>query len=229
MPLEAVDALSDDDKARVPAPDPPIPEPEKSSPSTSKGRGKGRGKGGGESKPEAKEVREPSSKPKAKSKGKAKAKGMPKPTGDSTKAKGEPKVKALKRPAASSTAGAPPMKRPATDPERVSASKGLYKNGVWGIKLNQKEVIRVKPHPDISEADLAEIAAAVKEELIRTKGDLAASKALHESMLNAAKLKAVPARKVEAPALQEDACEGEPMVEGEEEENLEHDAVEDID
>lgn len=45
-------------------------------------------------------------------------------------------------------------------------------------------------------------------------------------MLNAAKLKAVPARKVEAPALQEEACEGEPMVEGEEEENLEHDAVE---
>lgn len=71
----------------------------------------------------------------------------------STKAKPAAKPKAvLKRPAATSTSSpnkGPSLKRPAAgkvakDSDRVSVCKSLYKrNGVWSLKLNQKEVIRV--------------------------------------------------------------------------------------
>ena len=77
---------------------------------------------------------------------------------DEKKPKAAPKAKqtALKRPAAalsSPSKGDPAsLKRPASkvvkevakDPEKVSVCKSLYKrNGVWSLKLNQKEVIRV--------------------------------------------------------------------------------------
>ena len=71
------------------------------------------------------------------------------------KPKKEPKAKTLKRPAASATSAASPLKRPAAggkaggkgrrkDPDHISVCISKYKsNGVWSVKLAQKEVIRV--------------------------------------------------------------------------------------
>ena len=62
-----------------------------------------------------------------------------------------PNAKSMKRPAsAGSGASQPAMKRPAAaksnakKPKKVSAGKSLYKrDGVWSVKFNQKEVVRV--------------------------------------------------------------------------------------
>ena len=74
---------------------------------------------------------------------KAKPKAVAKPpkVDKASKPKAKAKQAVLKRPAASSA-----MKRPAgatKDPDRVTASKGLYKNGTWGLKLNGKQVLLV--------------------------------------------------------------------------------------
>eukprot|EP00435_Cladocopium_sp_Y103_P010438 s4944_g2.t1 len=164
MALASVETLSDEDQHAVTTPCPAVPkkDDEKSaSPKTktektkpkakakSKVAGKGSGKkatgatkGSGKKKVEsgsAASTAEMSEKPKPKPKAKSE-KPTPKP---------KAKLAALKRPA-SAAAGSPPMKKPAgRDPDQVSTGKGLYKNGVWGIKLNKKEVIRVKPDPDI--------------------------------------------------------------------------------
>lgn len=113
-PLESVDALSDDEKMKTPK------------------------------RPSA--LRNPT--PKAKSPETVSAEPKAKP-------KKEPKAKPLKRPAASATSAASPLKRPATagkaggkgrhkDPDHISVCISKYKsNGVWSVKLAQKEVIRV--------------------------------------------------------------------------------------
>ena len=76
----------------------------------------------------------PKASPKMKSAAKPKAKG---------KAKGAPKT--MKKPAASAKSeSGTTMKRPSRkDPDHVSTCKSRYKNGVYSIKLFQKEVIRV--------------------------------------------------------------------------------------
>ena len=92
--------------------------------------------------PEVTSKEDTTSKPKAVAKPPKVDKATPK-----SKAKATPKAKAkqtvLKRPAGSSSGA---MKRPAAatkDPDRVTASKGLYKNGTWGLKLNGKQVLLV--------------------------------------------------------------------------------------
>ena len=83
-------------------------------------------------------------KPKAKPKADAKPK-EPKPKSVPTKP--EPVAKkgpVLNRPA-SSAGSAPAMKKPAKDPDAVSVCTSLYKrDGVWSVKLNQKEVLRAQ-------------------------------------------------------------------------------------
>eukprot|EP00435_Cladocopium_sp_Y103_P019070 s3309_g4.t1 len=75
----------------------------------------------------------------------------------------------MKRPASalgSKSAASAPMKKPAgkggrkgKDPDHVSVCKSKYKsNGVWSIKLWQKEVIRVKPHEGLSDDEIEAIA-----------------------------------------------------------------------
>jgi hypothetical protein len=87
--------------------------------------------------------------PKAKAKGKAKTS----PKKVSKDAKPEPKAvpkvekkkSALKRPASSSTKE-PSIKRPAgsrRDPDHISTSKSMYKNGVYCIKLFGKQALTV--------------------------------------------------------------------------------------
>ena len=143
MALAAVDTLSDDGLAE------PLPTPTAGGKdeSPSKGGGRGQAKSKAKSKPKAKpnpnvdpesESSKPTPKPKPKAKSAEKEKAK--------KAEGK-KTQCLKRPAAaSSTEEKPPMKRPASSeekPEKICTSKGMYKNGTWGIKLFQKEVIRV--------------------------------------------------------------------------------------
>ena len=120
MPLDSVDALSDDDALSQKAVQKKSPKKDVAPKAEAKSL-----KSGSEAK----------NKPKAKAKPKAVA-----------------KQKSLKRPAAAVTSGsATPrpksgMKKPAgrkKDPDHISTCKSRYKNGVWSIKLFQKEVIRV--------------------------------------------------------------------------------------
>lgn len=88
----------------------------------------------------------PKAEAKAKGASKAKAKAKVEKKTKEPKVKSKTKPPPLKRPAAASgTSTAAPCKRPASekDPDRVTAGKGLYKNGTWGIKLNGKQVLLV--------------------------------------------------------------------------------------
>jgi hypothetical protein len=127
MALAAVETLSDEEAPRITTPD-DVPQKD--------------------AKLESGKAEKPKSKPKPKAKSKGGGKGSEKkasmPEPEKVKSKGASAPKALKRPASAASA-ASAMKRPAAsrDPDRVSTGKGLYKNGVWGIKLNKKEIIRV--------------------------------------------------------------------------------------
>ena len=130
MTLENVTALSDDDAALPAAPgaEPAVVEPAPKASAKAK------------------------STPKAKAQGKAKAHGK-------AKAKSKPKAGPMKRPAAA-MASAPEehedpgpagtsgkMKRPGAAPGAVlKCNKYIYtRDGVWGIKVNGAEIIRVMP------------------------------------------------------------------------------------
>ena len=110
----SVDVLSDDDAAQA-AVNPN---------SSKKNEAKTKGKGG-------KDQKKPKAAPKAAPK--AKQTALKRPAGAlSSPSKGDPA--SLKRPAS----------KVVKDADRVSVCKSLYKrNGVWSLKLNQKEVIRV--------------------------------------------------------------------------------------
>ena len=140
MALAAVETLSDEDQGGITSPNVPTENDKLDSSKAPKAKEK--------AKSESTKIK--TEKPKAKAKSISKGGGK----GSKTKAltlkdqpESKPKAKAkaaLKRPA-SATAAASAIKRPAAtrDPDRVSTGKGLYKNGVWGIKLAGKEIIRV--------------------------------------------------------------------------------------
>lgn len=127
MVLQSVDRLSDDDGPPAPVPK-VVPTPKAKLATTPK------------VKADAKKVL-PKKRP-------APAEGEPK-KGESMSldAQAQPKTKAekkqvvMKRPAASSSKATAPAA--ATEPGKVSVSKGLYKNGAYGFKVNQREVLKV--------------------------------------------------------------------------------------
>ena len=120
--VASVDALSDDEPARK---TPPKALSEEKKPKRNNTKGSA-GKGSAKVKPV-----KPAPKPKAG------AKALKRPAdASSSPNKGE----SLKRPAAAGKVA----KDAAVAVDRVSVCKSLYKrNGVWSLKLNQKEVIRV--------------------------------------------------------------------------------------
>lgn len=156
MALDSVDTLSDDNAPSSSLAAVTNPAPESKTAAKGKGKGKGKNKSKGpksKSEPKLKEESKetssanPVSDEASSSSGLPVAVAKPKPKAESKRA-----PKPLKRPAAAShTADEPAMKRPAKgagrkgkDPDRVSVCKSKYKsNGVWSIKLWQKEVIRV--------------------------------------------------------------------------------------
>lgn len=96
-------------------------------------------------KPQEPKVKEP----KPKSKVLPKKKPSPKPPKPVTESSGSQPSKLLKRPAVAEGKG-PPMKKPAASmpspPEQnrpLKVSKGLYKNGSYGFKVNDKQVMLV--------------------------------------------------------------------------------------
>ena len=125
--VASVDALSDDEPARK---TPPKALSEEKKPKRNNTKGSA-GKGSAKAKPDKPKVVKPAVKPKAG------ANVLKRPAGaSSSPKKGEP----LKRPAAAGKVA----KDAAAAVDRVSVCKSLYKrNGVWSLKLNQKEVIRV--------------------------------------------------------------------------------------
>ncbi len=147
MPLPSIDMLSDDEQQPPPVIPAATPKPKATA---AKNKAKAKAKKT-ETETAGKQSELDSKKDNSEKKEK-KQKGTKEPN-----AKPKPKAKAaLKRPAASSGKAAshgadadpePPMKKPAgkeQPAERLSVCKSLYKrDGVWSIKLNSKEVIRV--------------------------------------------------------------------------------------
>lgn len=141
MPLSDIEELSDDAPAPIASPAPQTPQ---------KKKGKGKGKDGKEKKKGEK----------AAGKG-GKVGKSPPPSNKKPKIVPKAKPEGLKRPASTAKvrdgADGHTMKKPAaagkktksdskeTDaPKQISVCKSLYKrDGVWSLKLNQKEVIRV--------------------------------------------------------------------------------------
>lgn len=75
--------------------------------------------------------------------------GTDDPSAGSAKSPKKPPKTVLKRPAAndSENTSGPPLKKPAGTgpkpaPEKVSVSKGLYKNGIYGFKVNGTQVLK---------------------------------------------------------------------------------------
>lgn len=124
MALADVDALSDEETVRL-SPNAGVREANKK-----EAREKAKAKAKSSPKQDTKEVLEDGPQPSAKSKG----------------GPGVMKKPSSKRAASAESAGEPAMKKPAAskDLDRVRVNKSMYKkNGVWSIKLNDKEVVRV--------------------------------------------------------------------------------------
>lgn len=135
MPLPPVDELSDDSASKA-----AIKSPEKPT---------------APAKPKSKPEKPPKQNPKEKAAKVEKKPAMSEKPQKTEKPKAAPTGKSapMKRPAAGNSAGVadpangPPQKKPACaskDSDRLSVCKSLYKrNGIWSVKLNGKEVIRV--------------------------------------------------------------------------------------
>ncbi len=131
MPLSDIDALSDDAPLAEPAPQTPKPK---------KGKGMGKGVKKQDEKNEGEVAKvgksPPPSKKKPKIAPKAKPEGLKRPAA-STKVRDGADGHAKKKPAVAAA-------KKTDAPKKISVCKSLYKrDGVWSLKLNQKEVIRV--------------------------------------------------------------------------------------
>lgn len=101
---------------------------------------------GGKAEPKGSTPKEKSSpKPKGKNKVKSDPSAAPKTKAEPRKRPAASPASAKEQPGDPSKADAPAMKKPATREKKdVRVSKSEYKrDGVWSVKLNEKEVVRV--------------------------------------------------------------------------------------
>ena len=158
MALRSVEELSDEG---LPTPRKPTSAMKGTPKASPKAKARGRGKGGGRGRGKPKATPKKHSKPNPSTPMKTPSKASPTPKAKSSpkagtkintqsqaQVKAEPKTKGLKRPAASrGTSGASPIKRPATGSSKVKKFCVYFyrykSNGVWGVKVNNKEAFRV--------------------------------------------------------------------------------------